>query len=171
MKKKIILFCILAIVLILIPLFILLKKDAIFEKKYNSFNELLVKNDFEIIKEVEAGEKFTTESGFTYVINNKTTDYSKNKVDISIVEVTNIDDITEELDAYYNFYNSDNTKVEKEEKQYVSLKFIDDNKYNCLIGIDKYLIYINTYKGNYEEETYDMLIEFINYKYPENTEK
>ena len=147
------------------------------DEAYNEDREEILKAIYNdgitktVINSYEKGEKVVEENGTSYEIMNKTVDYQKSGINIKVVEVDNTGDVEKELDEYYNFYNSDKIQIEKIEENYISLKFVSGKRYKCLIGVDKYLVYVNTLKGNKNEETYNMLIDFINYKYPLQTKK
>lgn len=177
-KKKIIkLFCFLAILLVLLITFLILNKK--YNEKYNEeyyyniFEELLLNNDFEVLDKYPAGIKIVNENGFSYVMKNKTAYYTKDKINISVVEVEDINVVKKSLDEYYDLHNSDDTKVVKEDgegKKYVSLKFLSKGKYYSLIGVDKYLIYLKSSSVKSGVEFYNLLIDFIDNEYSNDEE-
>lgn len=168
MKNKILiaLLCFFWILFISLLIFVILNKnnENLSDSSIDTFEKLLLNNSFEITEQYEAGEEIENEGGNNYKISNKTTYYKRDQIIITLVEVNNVNDVQKELDEYYNFYSSE--KILRTKKNYTSIKFVSENRYNCLIGIDKYLIYINMLEENQYEETYNMLVDFINYKYP-----
>lgn len=173
-KKLIKLFLILGILIVIFIIFVLVNKKNNPKYEYNIFENLVLDNGFEAIQQYPAGTKIVNESGFSYIMENKTAYYTKDKINISVVEVEDIGVVKKSLDEYYNLHNSDDNKVDKEEregKKYVSLEFVSNGKYNSLIGVDKYLIYLKSSEVKSGVEFYNLLIEFIENEYSNDEEE
>jgi len=162
-KKKIILIA--SIIIVLCAIILIFIMQNIKKVRYSSFEDLLLKNDFKIINQYDSGEVITVGEGNSYVINNKTVDYLKDEINVSIVEMKTNEEVKEELEVYYNFYNDGSNVRKKEEKKYTSIKLVSETEYKCLIGVDNILIYINIYGENINENIYNMLIDYIKYNY------
>jgi len=162
-KKKIILIA--SIIIVLCAIILIFIMQNIKKVRYSSFEDLLLKNDFKIINQYDSGEVITVGEGNSYVINNKTVDYLKDEINVSIVEMKNNEEVKEELEVYYSFYNDGNNIQKNEEKKYVSIKLVSEIEYKYLIGVDNILIYINIYGKNLNDDIYNMLIDYIKYNY------
>jgi len=162
-KKKIILIA--SIIIVLCAIILIFIMQNIKKVRYSSFEDLLLKNDFKIINQYDSGEVITVGEGNSYVINNKTVDYLKDEINVSIVEMKTNEEVKEELEVYYNFYNDGSNVRKKEEKKYTSIKLVSEIEYKYLIGVDNILIYINIYGENINENIYNMLIDYIKYNY------